>query len=102
MRVSDLHIIFATQDISLENVSSMYELSEAFNAMSLRHTCILFILQQFEKLSARPGYVISSINSFLVFLSRVIIYSFFTLYMQLSQTPSSDPTDIARDPQLLC
>ncbi|KAM6545407.1 hypothetical protein CsatB_026143 [Cannabis sativa] len=44
------------QDISLENVSSMYELSEAFNAASLRHTCILFILQQFEKLSARPGH----------------------------------------------
>ncbi|EXC17557.1 Arm repeat protein interacting with abf2 [Morus notabilis] len=43
------------QDISLENVSSMYELSEAFNALSLRHTCILFILQQFEKLSAKPG-----------------------------------------------
>ncbi|PON80129.1 Voltage dependent potassium channel [Parasponia andersonii] len=44
------------QDISLENVASMYELSEAFNAISLRHTCILFILQQFEKLSARPGH----------------------------------------------
>ncbi|KAL7177943.1 hypothetical protein ACSBR2_031162 [Camellia fascicularis] len=44
------------QDISLENVLSMYELSEAFHAISLRHTCILFILEQFEKLSARPGY----------------------------------------------
>ncbi|GLT78481.1 hypothetical protein SLA2020_500150 [Shorea laevis] len=44
------------QDISLENVSSMYELSEAFNAISLRHTCILFILEQFDKLNARPGH----------------------------------------------
>ncbi|KGN57004.1 ARM REPEAT PROTEIN INTERACTING WITH ABF2 [Cucumis sativus] len=44
------------QDISLENVSSMYELSEAFNAISLRHTCILFILEQFEKLSLMPGH----------------------------------------------
>ncbi|XP_027367888.1 ARM REPEAT PROTEIN INTERACTING WITH ABF2-like [Abrus precatorius] len=44
------------QDISLENVSSMYELSEAFNAISLRHACILFILEQFDKLSARPGH----------------------------------------------
>uniref|UniRef100_A0A2N9HAM4 BTB domain-containing protein n=1 Tax=Fagus sylvatica TaxID=28930 RepID=A0A2N9HAM4_FAGSY len=44
------------QDISLENVSSMYELSEAFHAMSLRHTCILFILEQFDKLSYRPGH----------------------------------------------
>ncbi|KAJ4955125.1 hypothetical protein NE237_011908 [Protea cynaroides] len=44
------------QDISLDNVSSMYELSEAFHAISLRHTCILFILEQFDKLSARPGF----------------------------------------------
>ncbi|XP_043692076.1 ARM REPEAT PROTEIN INTERACTING WITH ABF2-like isoform X2 [Telopea speciosissima] len=44
------------QDISLDNVSSMYELSEAFHAISLRHTCILFILEQFDKLSAKPGY----------------------------------------------
>ncbi|GAV74791.1 Arm domain-containing protein/BTB domain-containing protein [Cephalotus follicularis] len=43
------------QDISLDSVSSMYELSEAFHAMSLRHTCILFILEQFDKFSVRPG-----------------------------------------------
>ncbi|XP_038701552.1 ARM REPEAT PROTEIN INTERACTING WITH ABF2-like isoform X2 [Tripterygium wilfordii] len=44
------------QDISLENVASMYELSEAFHAVSLRNTCILFILEQFYKLSRRPGH----------------------------------------------
>ncbi|BAU00800.1 hypothetical protein LR48_Vigan303s001400 [Vigna angularis] len=44
------------QDISLESVSSMYELSEAFNAISLRHTCILFILEHFDKLSVKPGH----------------------------------------------
>ncbi|KAG9457923.1 hypothetical protein H6P81_002431 [Aristolochia fimbriata] len=44
------------QDISLENVSSMYELSEAFHAMSLRHTCILFILEQFDKMRDKPGF----------------------------------------------
>ncbi|XP_026449979.1 ARM REPEAT PROTEIN INTERACTING WITH ABF2-like [Papaver somniferum] len=43
------------QHISLDNVSSMYELSEAFNALSLRHLCILFILQNFEKWIKRPG-----------------------------------------------
>ncbi|MCI08178.1 ARM repeat protein interacting WITH ABF2 protein, partial [Trifolium medium] len=43
------------QDVSVESVSSMYELSEAFNAISLRHTCILFILEHFDKLSAMPG-----------------------------------------------
>ncbi|XAR61202.1 hypothetical protein NMG60_11034840 [Bertholletia excelsa] len=44
------------QDISLENVSLMYELSEAFNATSLRHSCILFILEKFDKLCAMPWY----------------------------------------------
>ncbi|XP_048337268.2 ARM REPEAT PROTEIN INTERACTING WITH ABF2 isoform X1 [Ziziphus jujuba] len=44
------------QDISVENVSIMYELSEAFNALSLRQACILFILEQFDELSKRPWY----------------------------------------------
>jgi hypothetical protein len=44
------------QDISSDNVSNMYELSDAFHALSLRHTCILYILEQFDKLSAKPGY----------------------------------------------
>ncbi|KAL2922554.1 ARM REPEAT PROTEIN INTERACTING WITH ABF2 [Bienertia sinuspersici] len=45
------------QDISLENVSSMYDLSEAFHAVSLRQACILFILEQYDKLNARPGHL---------------------------------------------
>ncbi|CAI9107837.1 OLC1v1007306C1 [Oldenlandia corymbosa var. corymbosa] len=44
------------QDISVENVSMMFELSEAFNATSLRHACILFILENFEKLSSKSWY----------------------------------------------
>ncbi|XP_012481841.1 ARM REPEAT PROTEIN INTERACTING WITH ABF2 isoform X1 [Gossypium raimondii] len=44
------------QDVTLDNVSSMYELSEAFHAISLRHTCILFILEHFSQLSDRPGH----------------------------------------------
>ncbi|XP_059438163.1 ARM REPEAT PROTEIN INTERACTING WITH ABF2-like [Corylus avellana] len=44
------------QDICVENVSMMYEFSEAFNAMSLRQACILFILEQFDKLSVKPWY----------------------------------------------
>uniref|UniRef100_A0A803NAY5 BTB domain-containing protein n=1 Tax=Chenopodium quinoa TaxID=63459 RepID=A0A803NAY5_CHEQI len=44
------------QDISLENVSSMYELSEAFHAVSLRQASILFILEQYDKLIDRPGH----------------------------------------------
>ncbi|CAM8986102.1 unnamed protein product [Rhodiola kirilowii] len=44
------------QDISIDNVASMYELSEAFNATSLRHTCILYILEQHDKLSMKPGH----------------------------------------------
>ncbi|KAL7112892.1 hypothetical protein ACP275_04G029500 [Erythranthe tilingii] len=44
------------QDISVENVSLMFELSEAFNALSLRHACVLFILKNFDKLSIMPWY----------------------------------------------
>ncbi|KAK9672003.1 hypothetical protein RND81_12G069500 [Saponaria officinalis] len=44
------------QDVSLENVSLMYELSEAFHAVSLRQACILFILEQYDKLSIMPGH----------------------------------------------
>lgn len=44
------------KDISVENVSVMFELSEAFNATSLRHTCILFILENYEKLSLKSWY----------------------------------------------
>ncbi|KAH8500373.1 hypothetical protein H0E87_015582 [Populus deltoides] len=43
-------------DITLENIGSMYELSEAFHAISLRHRCILFILEQFDKLSDKPRH----------------------------------------------
>ncbi|OIT05599.1 PREDICTED: ARM REPEAT PROTEIN INTERACTING WITH ABF2-like [Nicotiana attenuata] len=44
------------QGISVENVSLMFELSEAFNALSLRNACILFILEKFDKLSVMPWY----------------------------------------------
>ncbi|KAH9609572.1 hypothetical protein KSS87_023379, partial [Heliosperma pusillum] len=42
------------QVVSVENVTLMYELSETFNAMSLRHSCILFILEQFDDISSKP------------------------------------------------
>ncbi|GFP92288.1 arm repeat protein interacting with abf2 [Phtheirospermum japonicum] len=41
------------QDISVENVSLMFELSEAYNASSLRHACILFILEKYSQLIQR-------------------------------------------------
>ncbi|KAL8522976.1 hypothetical protein ACS0TY_013075 [Phlomoides rotata] len=44
------------QDISVENVSLMFELSEAFNAVSLRNACILYILEKYDKLSIMPWY----------------------------------------------
>uniref|UniRef100_A0A0D3G7C9 BTB domain-containing protein n=3 Tax=Oryza TaxID=4527 RepID=A0A0D3G7C9_9ORYZ len=43
------------QDVNVDNVSDMYDLSEAFHAMSLRHTCVLFILEQFEKICVKSG-----------------------------------------------
>ncbi|KAG8473921.1 hypothetical protein CXB51_033676 [Gossypium anomalum] len=42
------------QDISVEDVVLMYELAEAFNATTLRETCLLFILEQFERISTKP------------------------------------------------
>ncbi|XP_050236479.1 ARM REPEAT PROTEIN INTERACTING WITH ABF2-like [Mercurialis annua] len=42
------------QDISVDNVSLMYELSEGFNATSLKEACTLFILERFDKLSSKP------------------------------------------------
>ncbi|XP_027351055.1 ARM REPEAT PROTEIN INTERACTING WITH ABF2-like [Abrus precatorius] len=45
-----------SQDISVENVSLMYEMSEAFNATTLKHSCILFMLGQFDNLVAKPWY----------------------------------------------
>lgn len=44
------------QDIRVDNVSLMYDLSEAFNAVSLRNACILFVLENFDKLNAKTGY----------------------------------------------
>ncbi|KAK2648303.1 hypothetical protein Ddye_015792 [Dipteronia dyeriana] len=42
------------QDITVENVPLMYELSEAYNATTLRQSCILFILDQFDELRSKP------------------------------------------------
>ncbi|MBA0591565.1 hypothetical protein Gorai_008577 [Gossypium raimondii] len=37
-----------------QDVMLMYELAEAFNATTLRETCLLFILEQFERISTKP------------------------------------------------
>ncbi|XP_031263780.1 ARM REPEAT PROTEIN INTERACTING WITH ABF2-like [Pistacia vera] len=42
------------QDISTENVPFMFEFSEAYNAVSLKQSCILFILEKFDKLRSKP------------------------------------------------
>ncbi|CAH9133986.1 unnamed protein product [Cuscuta epithymum] len=44
------------QDISVENVSMMFELSEAFSATTLRNACILFVLENFDKLNVMHWY----------------------------------------------
>ncbi|PQQ21652.1 ARM REPEAT PROTEIN INTERACTING WITH ABF2 [Prunus yedoensis var. nudiflora] len=52
-------LLRAADQYLLEGLKRLCEYTiaaEAFHAMSLRHTCILFILEQFEKLSARPGH----------------------------------------------
>ncbi|KAL6842217.1 hypothetical protein ACP4OV_027980 [Aristida adscensionis] len=62
------------KDVNLDNVSDMYDLSEAFHAVSLRHTCILFILEQFDKICTRPGYFFLIIT--LIWTSMSIIDAF--------------------------
>ncbi|KAG6382957.1 hypothetical protein SASPL_157310 [Salvia splendens] len=47
------------QDISVENVSLMFELSEAFSASNLRDACILYILDKYSKLCVMPWYVLA-------------------------------------------
>jgi hypothetical protein len=43
------------QDLTVENVANVYELAEAYHALSLRHTCVLFILKQHEQMSNITG-----------------------------------------------
>ncbi|CAI8614194.1 unnamed protein product [Vicia faba] len=45
-----------SEDISVENVSLMYVMSDTYNATSLKYSCILFILEQFDNLSSKPWY----------------------------------------------
>ncbi|TKY44491.1 ARM repeat protein interacting with ABF2 [Spatholobus suberectus] len=44
------------RDISVENVSIIYEMSEDLNATTLKHACILFMLDKFDKLRSKPWY----------------------------------------------
>ncbi|KAK9067621.1 hypothetical protein SSX86_011732 [Deinandra increscens subsp. villosa] len=44
------------QDITEDNIELMYDLSEAFNAVSLRNACILFVLEHFNNLDLKPWY----------------------------------------------
>ncbi|GKD91512.1 hypothetical protein Tco_1367019, partial [Tanacetum coccineum] len=39
-----------TEDIKADNLALMYDLSETYNAVSLRNACDLFVLEQFDKL----------------------------------------------------
>ncbi|CAM6072456.1 unnamed protein product [Sphagnum tenellum] len=44
------------EDLTVENVANVYELAEAYHTLSLRHTCVLFILRQHEQMSNISGY----------------------------------------------
>lgn len=50
----------------------MFELSEAFNALTLRNACILFILEKFDQLSVMPWYVLDfSILNYIIFMGSM-------------------------------
>lgn len=56
----------------MESVSLMFELSEAFNALTLRNACILFILEKFDQLIVMPWYVLGfSILNYIIFMGLV-------------------------------
>ncbi|XP_020238767.1 ARM REPEAT PROTEIN INTERACTING WITH ABF2 [Cajanus cajan] len=42
--------------ISVENVSILYNMSEAFNATAIKRACMLFILKKFHNLRYKPWY----------------------------------------------
>lgn len=44
------------QDLTVENVANVYDLAEAYHALSLRHTCVLFILEQHKQMCSTTGY----------------------------------------------
>lgn len=44
------------QDLTTENLANVYELAEAYHAQSLRHTCVLFVLEHNDLMSTIPGY----------------------------------------------
>ncbi|KAH7280833.1 hypothetical protein KP509_36G016000 [Ceratopteris richardii] len=44
------------QDLTVENVANVYDLAEAYHALSLRHTCVLFILEQHKQMCCVTGY----------------------------------------------
>ncbi|XP_048136079.1 ARM REPEAT PROTEIN INTERACTING WITH ABF2-like [Rhodamnia argentea] len=45
------------QEISMETISTIYELSEDFHATSLRHSCVLFILEHFHEFRHRYSHL---------------------------------------------
>ncbi|XP_040872885.1 uncharacterized protein [Glycine max] len=57
------------QDISVESVSLMYKMSEDFNDTKLKHACILFMLENFDKprLEAWYCHVVPGIRMFLTY-----------------------------------
>ncbi|NP_001145709.2 ARM REPEAT PROTEIN INTERACTING WITH ABF2 [Zea mays] len=71
------------KDVNLDNVSDMYDLSEAFHAVSLRHTCILYILEHFNKICTRAGSA--------QLIQRVIpeLRNFLTKALSSSRSPST-------------
>ncbi|XP_056161680.1 ARM REPEAT PROTEIN INTERACTING WITH ABF2-like [Syzygium oleosum] len=51
------------QELSMETILTLYELSKDFHATSLRHSCILFILEHFHEFRHRYSHLIQGIVS---------------------------------------
>ena len=60
------------QDLTVENVANVYDLAEAYHALSLRHTCVLFILEQHKQMSSMIGLFSATDRAFFHLFGYVI------------------------------
>lgn len=66
-------LLILFQDLTVENVANVYDLAEAYHALSLRHTCVLFILEQHKQMCSTTGSLIPPLSHVSSLLSSVCV-----------------------------
>lgn len=75
VRTNFFQIFSETQNLTLETVMNVFDLAEAYHALSLRDTCVLFILKHHEQMCGMTGYWFLWIPIFRTYFS-VNLYSY--------------------------